>query len=62
MSQYSANAAGDREWYADERPLPESQAREIYLQYRRYKKKATLKRLKSERQMSLMAQENDPDG
>ena len=27
MSQYSANVEGDREWYADERPLPESTAR-----------------------------------
>lgn len=59
MSQYSANVDGDREWYADERPLPESTARQIFAQYKRHKRKATIKRLKTERMNSLLVEEAD---
>jgi len=61
MSQYSANVPGDREWYADERPLPESQARDIFLMYKRHKRKATIKRLKTERMDSLLVDEAAKD-
>jgi len=59
MSEYSANVKGDREWYADERPLPESTARQIFAQYKRHKRKATIKRLKTERMSSLLVEEAD---